>query len=133
MPIGNQTRFLILQRDRFTCRYCGRKAPEVVLEVDHIKPQSKGGEDIATNLITACQQCNNGKSAFEIEGLEPPEFIELPDIIEQNKYSHRIRTTEEDHEWLKENYRKYGFNSAAGLLEHIIKQAKSNGTQKLHE
>lgn len=30
--------FEILRRDNFTCRYCGRKAPSVCLQVDYIVP-----------------------------------------------------------------------------------------------
>lgn len=55
-------RFSVLQRDRFTCQYCGRKAPDVVLHVDHILPKSRGGTDVAENLKTACADCNLGKS-----------------------------------------------------------------------
>src|SRR3990167_9842255 len=54
-------RFLILKRDKFTCQYCGRKAPNVILEIDHIHPKSKDGENNIENLITACLECNNGK------------------------------------------------------------------------
>lgn len=49
-------RFRILQRDNFTCQYCGRKAPAVVLEVDHVVPRANGGSGRATNLITACHE-----------------------------------------------------------------------------
>ena len=55
------TRFAILKRDDFTCQYCGRKAPFVVLEVDHIYPKSKGGRWKLENLITSCFECNRGK------------------------------------------------------------------------
>ena len=55
-------RFEILKRDSFTCQYCGRKAPNVILHVDHIIPVSKGGTNIKTNLVTACQDCNLGKT-----------------------------------------------------------------------
>jgi len=54
-------RFEVLQRDNFTCTYCGRKPPEVELEVDHIFPKSKGGNDTKDNLTTACWECNLGK------------------------------------------------------------------------
>lgn len=54
-------RFTILQRDNFTCQYCGRKAPDVVLHLDHIFPNSKGGLLVEENLITACSDCNIGK------------------------------------------------------------------------
>lgn len=52
----------IFKRDRFTCQYCGRTVPEVVLEIDHIKPVSKGGTNDSLNLITSCRACNRGKS-----------------------------------------------------------------------
>jgi 5-methylcytosine-specific restriction endonuclease McrA len=54
-------RFQILERDGFTCRYCGRKPPEVVLQIDHVVPVSKGGFATTDNLVTACRECNNGK------------------------------------------------------------------------
>src|SRR4030095_14227112 len=56
-------RFEVFKRDSFTCQYCGRSAPDVLLEVDHIEPKSDGGEDSILNLITACRDCNGGKSA----------------------------------------------------------------------
>ena len=36
---------------------------EVVLQVDHIKPVSRGGTNNAMNLITSCNPCNQGKGA----------------------------------------------------------------------
>ena len=54
-------RFKILQRDNFTCQYCGRKAPEVILEIDHKIPRSKGGLNRPDNLVVACSECNGGK------------------------------------------------------------------------
>lgn len=63
MAIGKRLRFQIFRRDNFACRYCGRTADAgAVLEVDHIKPRAEGGEDHPTNLITACENCNSGKS-----------------------------------------------------------------------
>ncbi len=54
-------RFDVLHRDKFTCRYCGRSAPDVILQVDHIFPKSKGGSNTLENLITSCVDCNIGK------------------------------------------------------------------------
>ena len=59
--LSNKLRFAVLKRDNFTCQYCGRKPPEVILEVDHIIPISEGGETSLDNLITSCRQCNRGK------------------------------------------------------------------------
>jgi hypothetical protein len=55
-------RFEIFKRDLFACQYCGRKAPEVILHVDHITPKSAGGDDDILNLVTSCADCNLGKS-----------------------------------------------------------------------
>ena len=59
-------RWEVLKRDAFTCQYCGRSAPDVKLEVDHIIPVSEGGTDTKDNLITACYSCNRGKSALSL-------------------------------------------------------------------
>lgn len=60
--IKKSTRFEVFKRDSFTCQYCGRKAPDVVLHIDHIEPVSKGGGNGIMNLITSCLECNAGKS-----------------------------------------------------------------------
>lgn len=85
MAISNGLRFRILQRDDFTCRYCGAKAPDVKLEVDHIVPVSRGGNLRSDNLITACWSCNQGKKARELTEEqvarysipEPPKIVVL--------------------------------------------------------
>ena len=56
-------RFEIFKRDNFTCVYCGKKPPEVILEVDHIIPRKEGGDDDPSNLATSCFSCNRGKGA----------------------------------------------------------------------
>jgi len=55
-------RWAILERDKFTCQYCGQMAPNVKLEVDHIIPLTQGGTDDPKNLITSCYACNRGKA-----------------------------------------------------------------------
>lgn len=67
-------RFSVFRRDRFTCRYCGRSAPAVVLHVEHVRPVAKGGTDDMENLVTSCADCNGGKGAQE--GVVPPTTLE---------------------------------------------------------
>lgn len=64
--LSKKIRFEVFKRDKFTCQYCGRKAPDVILEVDHIKPISKGGTNDLMNLVTACKDCNRGKTNIEL-------------------------------------------------------------------
>lgn len=56
-----RTRFTIFMRDNFSCQYCGMRAPETILEVDHKIPISKGGKDLLENYVTSCRDCNLGK------------------------------------------------------------------------
>lgn len=60
--LSKKTRFEVFKRDKFTCQYCGRSAPDVTLQADHIDPRAKGGKDDLLNLITSCTDCNQGKS-----------------------------------------------------------------------
>lgn len=63
--VNLRLRFRVMQRDNFTCRFCGRSPalkPGVVLHVDHVRPWEKGGETEISNLQTLCDQCNLGKS-----------------------------------------------------------------------
>lgn len=61
--LSKTTRFEVFKRDKFTCQYCGAKAPDVILHCDHIRPVADGGGNDVLNLVTACQACNGGKGA----------------------------------------------------------------------
>lgn len=56
----SQIRKYILERDDFTCQYCGAK--DGPLEADHVMPKSRGGTDEYNNLVCACMRCNRSKS-----------------------------------------------------------------------
>jgi len=90
--IGKGLRFDIFRRDQFTCRYCGRRPPEVVLEVDHLVPIAQGGENSEPNLVTSCDECNRGKSAKSLVGAPPsadidPAFLEIEqEAAEMRRY-----------------------------------------------
>ena len=63
MAISKRLRFEILRRDDHTCQYCGEKAPDVTLHVDHVIPVTLGGGDKPENLVAACKDCNLGKTS----------------------------------------------------------------------
>jgi hypothetical protein len=71
MGLSKRVRFEVFKRDRFTCQYCGKRPPDVVLEVDHIKPRVEGGSDDSANLTTACLACNRGKAGIPLEKVAP--------------------------------------------------------------
>jgi hypothetical protein len=66
MALSVRTRFEVFKRDEFTCKYCGRRSPEVILECDHIVPVSVGGSDDPINLTTSCWDCNRGKAGVPL-------------------------------------------------------------------
>lgn len=113
MALSVRLRFEVFKRDNFTCRYCGRKSPEVVLEADHIVPRSDGGSDDEMNLVTSCWECNRGKSAVPLAvvmtGDEPHDrAIELLEkkrqLEEYNAVIAEDRATREDAAWTLVDY-----------------------------
>lgn len=56
----------IKSRDNFTCKICGLSTSQernLLLEIDHIIPLSKGGITVEENLQTLCWKCNRSKGA----------------------------------------------------------------------
>lgn len=64
--VSVRTRFEVFKRHNFTCRYCGRTSPEVVLEIDHIVPACEGGTGDPINLAVSCWDCNRGKAGIPL-------------------------------------------------------------------
>ena len=56
----------IKERDGYTCQICGlsnKDEQNLLLEIDHIIPLSKGGMTTEGNLQTLCWRCNRSKGA----------------------------------------------------------------------
>jgi len=59
-------RTMIKERDNYTCCECGNsvhRESNLLLEIDHIMPISKGGLTQEDNLRTLCWKCNRKKGA----------------------------------------------------------------------
>ncbi len=59
------TNTFLFARDDYTCQYCGRGQRSLrtreCLTRDHVVPQSRGGLNEWTNVVTACSSCNTRK------------------------------------------------------------------------
>ena len=57
---------IVMERDNWTCAYCGKPAEQV----DHVIPQSQGGSHLPSNLVASCARCNyiKGSSCAECPG-----------------------------------------------------------------
>jgi HNH endonuclease len=84
----------IKARDNYACRICSLSINDernLLLEIDHIIPISKGGKTTRSNLQTLCWRCNRSKGAKtsshqSIEIIEPqPEFCKKPERISHTK------------------------------------------------
>jgi HNH endonuclease len=77
MVISRELFQTIRQRAQFRCEYC--HYPELLssapLSVDHLKPQSLGGDDSMNNLALACRRCNERRYNF-ITGIDPVTQLE---------------------------------------------------------
>lgn len=51
------TRRAVLERDRHRCAYCPARADTI----DHVRPRSRGGGHLWTNVVAACARCNHRK------------------------------------------------------------------------
>jgi hypothetical protein len=96
--ITKELRFSVFQRDNFTCRYCGRVPPNVILQIDHIVPVSKGGKNEKTNLITSCADCNYGKkdkpvisqATISIQELQKEEIEQLKAYVAHVQHKEKV-------------------------------------------
>ena len=65
--IRQEKRLAIYMRDDMSCLYCGRTLEDgVVLTLDHLVPYVMGGDNRATNLVTACRSCNSKRQAMRL-------------------------------------------------------------------
>ena len=58
-------RLVVLARDDWRCQYCGYDGFQArhKMTVDHIVPQSRGGNDSPENLCACCISCNGAKGS----------------------------------------------------------------------
>lgn len=67
LHIPKSTRRRIFARDNETCVYCGCALTLATLQIDHVVPVSRGGDNRDGNLASACRSCNLSKGALTPE------------------------------------------------------------------
>lgn len=87
MGLSKALRFDIFKRDRFTCQYCGRRPPDVILEVDHVLATSQGGDSDPSNLISSCFDCNRGKRDKRLDVTLMPQNLDLEYLEAEQRLS----------------------------------------------
>jgi len=77
MCLSKNKKFKIMERDDYTCYYCG-SINSVIMTVDHLTPISRGGgKDNDDNLVCSCSICNYLKA-----DKTPEEFLEYMAVLD---------------------------------------------------
>jgi len=116
-PLTNRALF---RRDQHVCLYCGKQFRECDLSRDHIHPVSRGGDDIWTNVVTACKRCNahKGNTLPQECGMELLALPYQPNHAEYLALSHSGRILGDQMAFLKKQ-----FSANSRLLldqEHLL-------------
>lgn len=121
MSLSKSSRFEVFARDGFACQYCGRRPPEVVLEVDHVHPRSCGGTDEILNLVTSCFDCNRGKRAKVLGQIAPRPDADIEFLKVQQEHAEIKR-------FLKaKKQRDAALKKACGALQESWSQYLTDG------
>jgi 5-methylcytosine-specific restriction endonuclease McrA len=80
---GYEVREYLLEQFKRQCVYCGAK--DRALEVEHIKPRSKGGPERVSNLTLACHPCNQRKGNQDIKDFLAGKSEVLKRVLAQAK------------------------------------------------
>ncbi len=72
MTVSRAVRNSVAITDKHQCAYCRTQKKLIgrALEIDHIVPESGGGNDVPSNLCQACVTCNRHKAA-KMTGIDP--------------------------------------------------------------
>ena len=125
-------KYAVLFRDEYICGYCGTDMLKnnLIAEVDHIIPKSRGGRDNFKNLIAACQDCNQAKGNKTAEEVGYPDLqgadFSVPALLNASKNYlfkglEKVATTEkcfgyETKEWRRElSLEKEHYNDAIAI------------------
>lgn len=116
-PIPQKTRALVLDRDGYTCQFCGASAGEIhpfsrrktVLQIGHIIDRSMGGSDDPSNLYAVCSFCNEGASNITSER---PEFPKLKAQVKRAPMTVQIELLK----WMVHKFPKEAAGLASGMV-----------------
>lgn len=72
-------RLQVFRRDNFVCQYCDSKVGP--FQCDHVVSVARGGLNISSNLVTACEDCNRRKHAMPVERFLAAQPARLASIL----------------------------------------------------
>ena len=73
--IPRNLRQRVIERDGLRCVYCDEDLADAEIHMDHVIPESQGGETTYNNLQVTCRKCNLAKG-----------------VLTESEFTHRLRT-----------------------------------------
>lgn len=143
-PLSKSLRAAILERDNWTCQYCGITEARS-WEVDHVIPVIHGGTNALHNLVTACDACNGQKHAtvrvprnLAIICAGRPEYAaRVQSLVGAARFVPTSTSVDKHVRWcLDEMLSQRGISARSlcqvtGLATSTISQARTNKTDRI--
>lgn len=128
---GYEVREFLLEKWNRTCAYCGAKNTK--LEIEHIRPRSKGGSNRVSNLCLACVPCNQNKGNQDIKDFLSGKSDQLKRILAQAKKPLADTAAVNATRWnLYENLKKTGLPIEVGTGGRTKYNRTIRGLEKTH-
>ena len=143
---------VIAIRDNFKCVYCNKEFyASNEIELDHLHPKAKGGDDSWENLVASCKTCNLEKLDLLIEDKEeykpdpnyrkfeaiadlkkPEIFTKYREVFNSSLSQDAIKEELEDnHQQSPKIKRKTGYEVVCGILEKSSEPLNINQIQQI--
>jgi len=124
--MGYEVREYLLEKWSRKCAYCG--AENVPLQVEHIVPTTRGGSNRVSNLVMACERCNN-----HLKGKQTAEEFGYPEIQAQARKPLKDAAMMNATRWrLFEQLRETGLPVECGTGARTKMQRLQHGLPKTH-
>lgn len=86
--LSRKEREKVLRKLNGHCAYCGCKIKYEDMQIDHVVPLRKGGDDKLENMLPSCRSCNHYKSTLDVEDFR--KMIEkMPDTLMRDSVTYK--------------------------------------------